>query len=133
MPRFLVFALAFSFLFWMLGSTSAAPDTVRFEGIWKAELHGHVYAILTILSDHPPRGTLSRGSVNTDATGRVTEVTRDAAIDLYIQAPKMTKGALRFKTIDPNDGVVNYEMKVTSASEATLSVDGAAPFPLKRY
>jgi hypothetical protein len=126
MLRSLVFALLFPVLI------SAAPDVGKFEGVWKAEIQGHAYAILTILSDHPPRGTLARGSVNTNAAGQITEVTRDASMGLYIQAPKIVKGALHFKTIDPNDGVVTYEMRITSGSEATLSVNGAAPFPLKR-
>lgn len=125
MPRIPVLSLL------LLGVVSAAPDTGKFEGVWKGQLNGHVYAVLTILSDHPPRGTLARGAVNTNSAGEVVEVTRDAALDLYIQAPKVVKGVLHFKTIDPNDGVVNYEMKVTSSSEATLVVGGTV-YPLKR-
>ena len=119
MARSLILVLLFAL------SGVAAPKTAKeagkFEGVWKAELHGHVYAVVTILSDHPPRGTIARGSATTDA-----------AMDLYIQAPKIVKGALRFKTIDPNDGVVGYEMKVTSPSEASLTIAGAETVTLKR-
>jgi hypothetical protein len=45
---------------------------------------------------------------------------------------KVVKGALRFKTIDPSDGVVQYELKVISHSEATLSVGGKESVSLKR-
>jgi hypothetical protein len=54
-------------------------------------------------------------------------------MNLFIQKPRIVKGALHFKTIDPNDGEVDYEMKITSPSEATLSIAGAPAFPLKRY
>jgi hypothetical protein len=92
-------------------------EAAKFEGIWKSDLKGKTYAIVTILSDHPPRGTMARG---------------EAAAELFIQDPKIVKGALRFKTIDPNDGVIQYEMKVTSPSEATLSIAGRESVTLKR-
>lgn len=113
-------------------SSSAAPDSGRFEGVWKAELHGRAYAVVTLLSDHPPRGTIARGTVNTNSDGQVTEVTSDAAMNLFIQKPRIIKGVLHFKTIDPNDGEVDYEMKITSPSQAMLSIAGAPAFPLKR-
>jgi hypothetical protein len=116
MLRFFTLALL------ICASVSAGTDTGKFEGVWKAEVRGRVYAILTILSDHPPRGTLARGSAEADA-----------AMGLYIQDPKIIKGVLHFKTIDPNDGVVSYEMKVTAPAEAALSISGAEPLALKRY
>lgn len=52
----------------------AKPEQGKFEGIWKAE---KPYAVLTILSDHPPRGSLSWG---------------EGAPEFYIQDVRIVKG-----------------------------------------
>jgi len=95
----------------------AAHETGKFEGVWQSERPEKTYAVLTILSDHPPRGTLTRG---------------ETAAGLYIQDVKIVKGNLRFKTIDPSDGVIQYELKVVSPSEASLSIAGKESVTLKR-
>jgi hypothetical protein len=98
-------------------AAGASTESGKFEGVWKGNLHGKPYILLTILSDHPPRGTMALG---------------EASADLYLQDVKVVKGALRFKTIDPNDGMVQYELKVISHSEATLSLGGKESITLKR-
>jgi hypothetical protein len=95
----------------------AKTESGKFEGIWKSELHGKPYAVLTILSDHPPRGTLAR---------------EEGGADLYIQDVRIAKGVLRFKTIGPSDGVVQYELKVVSPTEATLLIGGKETVTLRR-
>jgi hypothetical protein len=111
MSRFLILALVCAL------NAVAAPAPGKFEGVWKTQVEGKPRIVLTILSDHPPRGTMSQG---------------ESTADLYIQDVKVVKGTLRFKTIDPNDGLVQYELKVTSPSEATLLIAGKPPVPLKR-
>ena len=111
MARFLVQVLVMILM--VVTFLEAAPSIGKFEGIWKAGVEG---TILTILSDHPPRGTL----------------TKSGGAGLYIQDPRIVKGALHFKTIDPNDGVLTYELKITSPEEATLSIAGREPITLKR-
>jgi hypothetical protein len=111
MPRFLLLAAVLAL------TAVASSEPGKFEGVWKTESHGKTLATLTILSDHPPRGTFARG---------------ESAADLYIQDTKIVKGVLRFKIIDPNDGVIQYEMRVTSPSEATLSIPGKETVTLKR-
>jgi hypothetical protein len=111
MARWFVLILLFiSFL-------DARTEVGKFEGIWKTEDYGKPYALLMILSDHPPRGTLARTA---------------GGIDLYIQDVKIAKGVLRFKTIDPNDGVVQYELKIVSPTESTLSIGGKQLVKLRR-
>jgi hypothetical protein len=110
MVRCLIVAILFAVL------AAAKPETGKFEGIWKAEKAGKPYAVLTILSDHPPRGTLSR----------------DGGMDLYMQDVRIAKGALRFKTIDPNDGLVQYELKIVSPSEGTLALGPKETVTVKR-
>ena len=95
----------------------AKPESGKFEGIWKTEPHGRPYAALTILSDHPPRGTLAR---------------EEGGVDLYIQDVRTAKGVLRFKTIGPSDGVMQYELKVVSPTEATLLIGGKETVTLRR-
>jgi hypothetical protein len=95
----------------------ASTEPGKFEGVWKGGASGKPSVLLTILSDHPPRGTMAQG---------------ESSADLYIQDVKVVKGTLRFKTIDPNDGVVQYELKVVSGSEGTLSIDGKESVTLKR-
>jgi hypothetical protein len=111
MLRFLM--LAFTLALAAAGSTESG----KFEGVWKGGPPGKPSVRLTILSDHPPRGTMARG---------------ESSADLYIQDVKVVKGTLRFKIIDPSDGVVQYELKVVSGSEATLSIGGKESFTLKR-
>jgi hypothetical protein len=111
MIRFLIQILVMVLMFAVF--VEAAPLTGKFEGIWKSDLPG---TVLTILSDHPPRGTLTRG---------------EGGASLYIQDPRIVKGALHFKTIDPSDGVLHYELKVISPTEATLAVPNHPPILLK--
>jgi len=120
MTRILIPFLVFSVSAFAAKGAPKSRDT--FEGVWKADLHGHVYAVLTILSHNPLRGTVSRGGFSTNATGEVIEVTRDPSMDLYIQAPKIVKGALHFKTVDPNDGELNYKLQLLNDSEGLLSI-----------
>jgi hypothetical protein len=112
MPRILMLALTLAL------TAAASTEPGKFEGVWKGGPPGKPSILLTILSDHPPRGTLAHG---------------ESSAELYIQDVRVVKGALRFKTIDPNDGVVQYELKVLSSSEATLSVSGKESVTLKRY
>lgn len=95
-------------------TAAAKPEPGKFEGIWKAD---KPYIVLTILSNNPPRGNVAWG---------------EGAPEFYIQDVRIAKGALRFKTIEPNDGVVQYEMKIVSPSEATLSIAGRETLTLKR-
>jgi hypothetical protein len=111
MPRLIILALILAL------AAIASTDSGKFEGVWKGDLPGKPSIRLTILSDHPPRGTMAVG---------------ESSANLYIQDVKVVKGALRFKTIDPSDGVVQYELKVISHSEATLSVGGKESVSLKR-
>jgi hypothetical protein len=111
MGRFLLLTAIFAF------SVFSAPPKTRFEGVWKSGPDGRVYAVLTILSDNPLRGTMTRG---------------EGAVDLFIQDTKVVRGKLRFKTIDPSDGVVQYELDPTSPSEATLSIGGKESVTLRR-
>ena len=55
MVRILIVALVLVF------TAAGASKQPNFEGIWKAESQGKVLAVLTILSDHPPRGTFAKG------------------------------------------------------------------------
>jgi hypothetical protein len=98
-------------------AAAGSTDSGKFEGAWKGGPPGKPSVLLTILSNHPPRGTMAHG---------------ESSAELYIQDVRVVKGALRFKTIDPNDGVVQYELKVVSSSEATLSVGGKESVTLKR-
>ncbi len=111
-----------SLLFCLIAT--AADEEAKFQGVWKGEFEGHTYALVTILGKNPLRGTIAKGTVRTGKDGAVIEVTRDSAMDLFIQNPRMVKKSLHFKTIDPNDEELDYVMKIVSDSAATLTVKG---------
>jgi hypothetical protein len=97
--------------FILFAALLASTKPGKFEGIWKADR-----IVLTILSDNPPRGTLARSGGGS----------------LYIQDVREVKGALRFKIIDPSDGVIQFELKVSSPAEATLSIGRKETVTLRR-